>query len=223
MRYNLSLSPCLRLHGVTEIVTLCQAEPNKEFSLCKDSSGYLKQATIEASVRLYIRYKRGTPLPECSRKDRRQYPAGFQSSSDEGEALEGTGLSPFRSPGDLLSDLKAATLYDVDLEDYRLMATDTLNNRDNRPTHPGELLREEVLPASGINQTELARMIGVSRRTINEIVQEKRGMTPDIAHRLARVFGTGPEVWLNMQTAVDIWDTLEANKEEYENIKPLLA
>lgn len=103
------------------------------------------------------------------------------------------------------------------------MATNMQNNRKDRPTHPGALLREEVLPMAGINQTELARMIGVSRRTVNEIVQERRGMTADMAHRLARVFGTSPDVWLNMQTAVDIWDTLEANREKYENIKPLVA
>ncbi|HXG66839.1 MAG TPA: HigA family addiction module antitoxin [Blastocatellia bacterium] len=101
------------------------------------------------------------------------------------------------------------------------METAMLNHRKRRPTHPGEVLREDVLPAAGINQTQLARMLRVSRRTVNEIVQEKRGVSADMAHRLARVFTTTPDVWLNMQKAVDIWDALEANRREYERIKPL--
>ena len=101
------------------------------------------------------------------------------------------------------------------------MRTAILNNRKRRPTHPGEILREDVLPAARINQTELARMISVSRRTVNEILQERRGVTSDMAHRLARVFHTTPDVWMNLQQAVDIWDALEANKSEYERIKPL--
>lgn len=96
-----------------------------------------------------------------------------------------------------------------------------LNNRKRRPTHPGELLREDILPASGLTQTELANLLGVSRRTINEICQERRGVSADIAHRLARIFNTTPDLWMNMQSAVDIWDALEANKEEYSRIKPL--
>ena len=101
------------------------------------------------------------------------------------------------------------------------MVITTMNNKKRRPTHPGELLREDLLPAAGITQTELAKMIGVSRRTVNEIVQERRGVTPDTAHRLARVFGTSPEVWVNMQKAVDLWDAMEANGNKYKNIKPL--
>jgi antitoxin HigA-1 len=101
------------------------------------------------------------------------------------------------------------------------MKTAMLNNRKRRPTHPGELLREDVLPASGITQTELARLMGVSRRTVNEIIQERRGVTADTAHRLARVFGTTPDVWVNMQSAVDIFDTMETNRKEYDRIEPL--
>lgn len=96
-----------------------------------------------------------------------------------------------------------------------------LNNRKRRPTHPGELLREELLPATGLTQSELAQMMGVSRRILNEICQERRGLTADLAHRLARVFNTTPDVWVNLQSAVDIWDSLQENKAEYERIKPL--
>lgn len=99
----------------------------------------------------------------------------------------------------------------------------TLNNRKRRPTHPGEMLREEFLPGYGLSQTELAQIIGVSRRTINELCQERRGISANLAHRLARVFNTTPEVWLNLQTAVDLWDALEGHKNEYQQIAPLKA
>lgn len=98
-----------------------------------------------------------------------------------------------------------------------------LNGRKRRPTHPGEILREDVLPETGVTQGEFARMLGVSRRTVNEILQEKRPVTVDTAHRLARVLGTSPDVWLGLQQDVDLWDALEANKQEYERIKPLKA
>jgi addiction module HigA family antidote len=103
------------------------------------------------------------------------------------------------------------------------MGTNMLNNRKRRPTHPGELLREEVLPASGLTQGQLAAKLGVSRKTVSAIVNERQPVSVDMAHRLARVFGTSPDVWINMQTAVDLWDTFEANRKEYEKIKPLKA
>lgn len=61
------------------------------------------------------------------------------------------------------------------------------NGGDRRPTRPGEILRADVLPETGLTQGEFARLRGVSRRTVNEILQEKRPVTVDMAHRLARV------------------------------------
>jgi addiction module HigA family antidote len=98
-----------------------------------------------------------------------------------------------------------------------------LNGRKRRPTHPGEVLREDVLPEIGLTQGEFARLLGVSRRTVNEILQEKRPVTVDTAHRLARALGTSPDVWLGLQQDVDLWDALQANGREYERIKPLKA
>ena len=95
--------------------------------------------------------------------------------------------------------------------------------RKRRPTHPGEILQEDILPAMGLNQAELARRLGVSRRAINELCQEKRGVSVDMAHRLGRFFGNGAAFWLRMQQAIDIWDTEKAKKKEYEKIKPLQA
>ncbi|MGB9180018.1 MAG: HigA family addiction module antitoxin [Pyrinomonadaceae bacterium] len=96
-----------------------------------------------------------------------------------------------------------------------------LNNRKRRPTHPGELLRAEILPEIGLTQSELARRLNISRRALGEIVNERRAVTPDVAHRLARVFNTSPELWLNMQQAVDVWEAYEANRSAYNKIKPL--
>ena len=101
------------------------------------------------------------------------------------------------------------------------MSTKMLNNRKRRPTHPGELLKEDILPAAGINQSDLAKRLGVSRRTVNLILQQHRGVSADMAHRLARAFDTTPEFWLNMQQAVDVWEALEENKAIYEGIRPL--
>lgn len=97
------------------------------------------------------------------------------------------------------------------------------NRRKRRPTHPGEILREDVLPETGLSQGEFARLLGLSRRTVNEILQEKRPVTVDTAHRLARALNTSPDVWLGLQQDVDLWDTLQANKDVYQRIKPLKA
>ena len=90
-----------------------------------------------------------------------------------------------------------------------------------RPTHPGELLREETLPAAGLSASELAERLGVSNRGINDLLHERRSVSPDLAHRLARVFNTTPEFWLRLQEAVDIWDAWQANRREYDRLKPL--
>jgi addiction module HigA family antidote len=96
-----------------------------------------------------------------------------------------------------------------------------LNNRKRRPTHPGEVLREEILPETHLSQTELARRLGVSRALVSNLVNERRAITPDLAHRLARVFNTTPELWHNLQQAVDVWETFTANRSDYSKIKPL--
>ena len=93
--------------------------------------------------------------------------------------------------------------------------------RRRRPTHPGELLREETLPAAGLTPSELAARLGFSQRGLNELLQERRSVNPDLAHRLARVFKTTPEFWLRLQEAVDIWDAWQANRHEYDRLKPL--
>ena len=101
------------------------------------------------------------------------------------------------------------------------MRTNILNNRERRPTHPGELLREEILPAVEISQQRLAELLDVSRQTINEIVTEKRSVSIDMAYRLSRLFNMDPATWIRMQEAVDVWETVRANADEYKKIEPL--
>ena len=95
------------------------------------------------------------------------------------------------------------------------------NRRERKPTHPGELIREDLLPELGMSQIQLARLIRVSRRLVSDIVNERRRVTPDLAFRLARVFNSTPEMWLNMQQAVDLWEAQAVHGHEYRRIQPV--
>jgi addiction module HigA family antidote len=75
-----------------------------------------------------------------------------------------------------------------------------------RPTHPGEIIRYDVIRPLRLLQQELAVRLGVSHRRLNEIINGRRLVTPDTALRLAAVLGSPPELWLNLQQAVDLWD-----------------
>src|SRR5688500_6087756 len=90
-----------------------------------------------------------------------------------------------------------------------------------RPTHPGEMLREDFLPDHELTVSGLAKAIGVSRQSINELLRERRGVSPEMALRLSRLFGNSPEFWLNAQRAVDLWETHKAVRDEVRRIKPL--
>jgi antitoxin HigA-1 len=73
-----------------------------------------------------------------------------------------------------------------------------------RPMHPGELLREDILPAVGRPKTEIARLLGISRQTLYDILNEKQPVTPAMALRLARMFGGNAESWTNLQRNYDL-------------------
>ncbi len=92
-----------------------------------------------------------------------------------------------------------------------------------RPTHPGEMLREDFLPDYGLTVSSLATAIGVSRQTLNELLRERRRVSPEMALRLARLFSNSPEFWLNAQRAVDLWDAARAIESEVARIRPLSA
>jgi addiction module HigA family antidote len=76
--------------------------------------------------------------------------------------------------------------------------------RGLKATHPGELLREDVLPALGRPKTEIAQLLGVSRQTLYDILEEKQAITPAMALRLGKLCGNGPDLWSNMQRTYDL-------------------
>jgi len=80
------------------------------------------------------------------------------------------------------------------------------------PSHPGEVLREDFLVPMGISQSDLAQMLNVPFQRVNQIVREKRSVTPDTALRLAKLFDTTPDVWLNLQLAWDLYQALHSAK-----------
>ncbi|MEM7114085.1 MAG: HigA family addiction module antitoxin [Chloroflexota bacterium] len=95
---------------------------------------------------------------------------------------------------------------------------------ENRPTHPGEFVREDILEEFSLTQAELAEKLGVSRRTINQLVNEKRGVSADMALRLGQLTQTTPQLWLNLQMAVDLWDAYHATPfKPFNEIQALVA
>jgi addiction module HigA family antidote len=87
------------------------------------------------------------------------------------------------------------------------------------PTHPGEMLREEFLVPMNITQRELADAIHVPYQRVNELINQKRGITPSTALRLSRFFGVSAEFWLNLQTRWDLYRAQKSEQAELESIQ----
>lgn len=103
------------------------------------------------------------------------------------------------------------------------MSIPNTGRMQRRPTHPGEMLREDFMPDYGLTVAGLAEAVGVTRQSINELLRGRRALTPEMALRLGRLFGNTPEFWLNAQRAVDLWDAEQAIRDEVERIEPLDA
>ncbi len=73
------------------------------------------------------------------------------------------------------------------------------------PTHPGALLREDALPATGRTKTEIAALLGISRQHLYDILEERKPVSPAVAVRLGKLFGDGAGIWVRMQAAYDTW------------------
>src|SRR2546421_5884104 len=101
----------------------------------------------------------------------------------------------------------------------RNMSIPNTTKMKRRPTHPGEMLREDFLPDYGLSVSRLAEALGVSRQSINELLRGRRAVSPEMSLRLARLFGNSPEFWLNAQRAVDLWDAAQSIKHEMARIK----
>ena len=87
------------------------------------------------------------------------------------------------------------------------------------PTHPGEMLREEFLLPMSISQKDLAAAIHVPFQRVNELVNQKRGVTPSTALRLAKFFGMSADFWLNLQMRWDLYRARQVEEEELESIQ----
>jgi addiction module HigA family antidote len=96
----------------------------------------------------------------------------------------------------------------------------SLRDQNRKPTHPGALLREDVLPALDMTQTELAQRLGVSRLTVSELLLEKRGLSAEMAVRLGRLLNTTAESWLRMQEALDLW-RVRSRPELFSKVRPV--
>ncbi|QBQ54051.1 HigA family addiction module antitoxin [Nitrosococcus wardiae] len=103
------------------------------------------------------------------------------------------------------------------------MAIPNTTGMQRKPTHPGEMLREDFIPDYGLTVAGLAEALGVSRQSVNELLRERRAVSPEMALRLGRLFGNSPEFWLNAQRAIDLWAAAKSVKDEIARIKPLDA
>lgn len=103
------------------------------------------------------------------------------------------------------------------------MSIPNTGNRKVRPIHPGEMLREDFLPDYELTVMGLAKALCVSRQTVNELIRERRAVSPAMALRLSRLFGNTAEFWLNAQRAVDLWDAAKAVGSDIERIEPLIV
>ena len=86
------------------------------------------------------------------------------------------------------------------------------------PVHPGELLREDVLPALGMTVSDAARELRVSRQTLHRILSGTMAVSPEMAVRLGKFCGNGPGLWLRMQAAYDLWHSERRMREEIKRI-----
>lgn len=101
------------------------------------------------------------------------------------------------------------------------MSIPNTTKMERKPTHPGEMLREDFVPDYGLTTAGLAEAVGVSRQSMNELLRERRAISPEMALRLARLFGNSAQFWLSAQSAVDLWSATQTIRKEVSQIRPL--
>ena len=100
------------------------------------------------------------------------------------------------------------------------MREDTVKRPVKRqPTHPGEMLREDVLPALGLSVSEAARRLGISRQQLHRVLACTHPITTEMALRIGKFAGNGPDIWLKMQLSYDLWHVEKRMKDELSNIE----
>ncbi len=111
-------------------------------------------------------------------------------------------------PWCIMFEFQDGDAYRVDLELVSLGSrnmTEYTANRNRCPTHPGAVLADTVIPATGLPKAEIARMLGISRQHLYDILAERKPVTANVAVRLGKLFGNGPDTWIRMQAAYDVW------------------
>ena len=88
-----------------------------------------------------------------------------------------------------------------------------------QPTHPGEMLREDVLPALGLSVSEAARRLGISRQQLHRVLACTHPITTEMALRIGKFAGNGPDLWLRMQLSYDLWHAEQRMQDELSNIE----
>lgn len=96
-------------------------------------------------------------------------------------------------------------------------------NPTRTPTHPGAILREDVLPALRLSVTETARRLHVSRQTLHDLLAERKGFTPEMALRIGKLAGNGAALWLRMQQDYDLWHAERELADELRAIQRVAA
>ena len=95
-----------------------------------------------------------------------------------------------------------------------------MRERKRSPVHPGRILKSHHLEPLALSITDLANILGVSRKTASKLINERGAITPDMALRLARAFNTTPNLWLGLQQEYDLWNARHASK-EWRHIQPI--
>jgi antitoxin HigA-1 len=95
-----------------------------------------------------------------------------------------------------------------------------MQKMNRKPTHPGVIVKEDYLVPLSISIKDMAENLGVSRKTLSKILNERGSVTPDMALRLSRAFNTSPDLWLNLQKNYDLWNA-EKESTSWKKVKPL--
>ena len=97
-----------------------------------------------------------------------------------------------------------------------------MRKRKRAPSHPGGILLRQYMTPLELSVTELARVLGVSRKTVSKIVNERGAVSAEMALRLSRAFKTSPQLWLNLQQNYDLWYAAEES-DDWESVEPVAA
>jgi addiction module HigA family antidote len=121
------------------------------------------------------------------------------------------GVSPF----DLNKRMQSWSITGITIEEAGM--------HTRRPTHPGEVLLEDVMKPLGITITEAARDLGVSRKTLSETVNGRCALSPEMAVRVGKATNTSPESWLAMQSKLDLWKVMQKEPRDVTKFEQSLA